>query len=130
MIRIVLADDHKIIRKGLRSLLKDEADFEVVGEATNGTEAINEVMHWSPDILILDLMMSGINGLEVINRVVHLSPSTGIVILSMHNNQGYVYEAFKSGAKGYVLKDYTAEELIPAIREVYNGKTYLGPSFK
>jgi two-component system response regulator NreC len=128
MIKIVLADDHHIVRKGLKALLSNETDLEVVGEAANGLEAVGLVERLSPDILVLDLMMPKINGLEVTGIVVKKCPATGIVILSMHNNEGYIFEAFRSGAKAYVLKDNTAEELITAIRQVKDGKCYLGPS--
>ena len=129
-IRVVLADDHEIVRNGLKTLIKYEDDLEVVGEVSNGLDAINTVKKLIPDILILDLVMPGMNGLEVIGKVVKSNPVTGIVILSMHNNEGYVFEAFRSGAKAYVLKDNTADELVPAIRQVYSGKSYLGKSLK
>jgi DNA-binding NarL/FixJ family response regulator len=129
-IRVMLADDHEIVRNGLKTLIKFEDDLEVVGEVSNGLDAINTVKYLIPDILVLDLVMPGMNGLEIIGKVVQSNPVTGIVILSMHNNEGYVFEAFRSGAKAYVLKDNTADELVPAIRQVYNGKSYLGKSLK
>lgn len=129
-IRVVLADDHEMIRHGLKTLIKFEDDLEVVGEVSNGLDAINTVKKLIPDILILDLVMPGMNGLEVIGKVIQANPVTGIVILSMHNNEGYVFEAFRSGAKAYVLKDNTADELVPAIRQVHSGKSYLGKSLK
>jgi DNA-binding NarL/FixJ family response regulator len=130
MIKVVLADDHEVVRKGLKALIQDEADLEIIGEASNGLEAVSLVKNSSPDILVLDLVMPGMNGLEVIGKVLQSNPVTGIVILSMHNNEGYVFEAFRSGAKAYVLKDNTAEDLVFAIRQVYAGKSYLGKSLK
>jgi DNA-binding NarL/FixJ family response regulator len=130
MIRIVLADDHDIVRKGLRALVKGESDLEVVGEASNGLDAIHLVNNLVPDILVLDLVMPGMNGLEVIGRVIQSTPVTCIVVLSMHNNEGYVFEAFRSGAKAYVLKDNAADELIAAIRQVNAGREFVGKSLK
>jgi two-component system, NarL family, response regulator NreC len=128
MIKIVLADDHLIVRNGLKALIKNEDDLEVVGEAASGPDAIAAVNKLLPDVLVLDLVMPGMNGLEVIGKVVRSSPVTGIVILSMYNNEGYVFEAFSSGARAYVIKDNTSEELVTAIRQVYAGKSYIGKS--
>jgi two-component system response regulator NreC len=121
MINIILADDHNIVRKGIRAILADESDFKVIGEAADGLEAINLVEKLEPDVLVLDLMMGGINGLEV-TRQLH---KTGIVVLSMHSNEAYVIEALRSGARGYILKDNTTDELARAIREVAAGHRYL-----
>lgn len=126
MINILLADDHQLVRKGLRALLCAEADFCVVGEAGEGLETINLVEKLQPEILVLDLMMSGINGLEVTRQLSKKSPKTNIVILSMHSGEAYVIEALRSGAKAYVLKDSPPEELVRAIREVRGGRRYLG----
>jgi DNA-binding NarL/FixJ family response regulator len=125
MIRIVLVDDHHIVRKGLLALLKGENDFSIVGEASDGLEALRQAQELQPDIIILDIMMSGINGLEVTRQLSKKMPQTKIVILSMHSNEAYVLEAFRSGAMAYILKDNTAEDLVRAIREVYAGRKYL-----
>jgi two-component system response regulator NreC len=125
MINIVLADDHNIVRKGLQALLSAEADFKVVGEAGNGLESIELVEKLKPDILVLDLMMGGINGLEVIRRLAKKQIEIGIVVLSMHSDESYVLEALRSGARAYILKDNTMEELVFAIREVSAGRRYL-----
>jgi two-component system, NarL family, response regulator NreC len=125
MINIILADDHNIVRKGIRAVLSDESDFKVIGEAADGLEAINLVEKLQPEILVLDLMMGGINGLEVTRQLHKKRPETGIVVLSMHSNEAYVLEALRSGARGYVLKDNTTEELARAIREVAGGHRYL-----
>lgn len=126
MINIILADDHQLVRKGLKALLSVETDFCVVGEAGEGLETIKLVERLQPEILILDLMMAGINGLEVTRQLSKRSPKTHIVILSMHSSEAYVIEALRSGAKAYILKDSPPEELIKAIREVVVGRRYLG----
>lgn len=125
MINIILADDHNIVRKGLQAILKDEPDFKVVSEASDGLEAVKAVMELQPDILVLDLMMKGINGLEVTRQLNKKCAKTGIVILSMHSNEAYVLEALRSGARAYILKDNTADDLVRAIREVAAGRRYL-----
>ena len=125
MINIVLADDHQVVRKGLKALLSAEADLSVVGEAGDGLETVQLVERLKPDILVLDLMMSGINGLEVTRQLNKKGVKTGIVILSMHNNEAYVLEALRSGAKAYILKDSPPDELTRAIREVSSGRRYL-----
>jgi two-component system, NarL family, response regulator NreC len=125
MINIILADDHQIVRKGLQAILKSEPDFEVIGEARDGLEAVQTVIKLQPDILVLDLMMDGINGLEVTRQLHKKCIKTGIVILSMHSNEAYVLEALRSGAKAYILKDNTTDDLVRAIREVAAGRRYL-----
>ncbi len=125
-ISILLADDHHVVRQGIRNLLETEADFEVVGEASTGLEAVQMADKLNPDVIVLDLMMPGLNGLEVTRQV---QSKTKVLILSMHSNEAYVLEALQNGAYGYVLKDSTAEELIQAVHEVSRGKRYLSPPF-
>jgi len=125
MIRIILADDHQVVRKGLKALLSAEPDFQIIGEAGDGLEALNQVEEFHPDVLVLDLMMAGINGLEVTRQIHKKGLGTGVVILSMHSNEAYVLEALRSGAKAYILKESPPEELIRAIREVFAGRRYL-----
>jgi two-component system response regulator NreC len=125
MIKIILADDHHVVRKGLKALLSSEADFNIIGEAGDGLEAVRIVEEFQPDVLILDLMMAGINGLEVTRQLNKKCPDTGIVILSMHSNEAYVLEALRSGAKAFVLKESPPEELIGAVRSVAGGKRFL-----
>jgi two-component system response regulator NreC len=125
MIKIVLADDHQVVRKGLKALLSVESDFQVIGEAGDGLETLKLVEELQPEILVLDLMMAGINGLEVTRQLNKKNPAIGIVILSMHSNEAYVLEALRSGAKAYILKESPPEELIHAIKEVYSGRRYL-----
>jgi two-component system response regulator NreC len=128
MIRIVLADDHKVVRTGLQALLRSEADLDVIGQCGDGLEAIRLADELLPDVMVVDLMMGGVGGLEVTRQVRKKYPQIEIVILSMHNNEGYVLEALRSGAKAYVLKDCGPEELIKAIREVHIGRHYLSSS--
>ena len=125
-VRIFLADDHAILRQGLRSLLESEKDFSVVGEASNGEEAAKQILALKPDIAILDILMPGMNGLQVTRKV---AVSCKVIILSMYSNLAYVSEAMQSGARGFVLKDSTATDLVQAIRNVLNGKVYLCQPF-
>lgn len=125
VVKIIVADDHQIVRRGIKSLLCAERDFKVIGEASNGFEAVKLVTELQPDILVLDLMMPGMNGLEVARQLSKKSPGTGILIHSMHNNEGYVLEALRCGAKAYVLKDSSPDELVRAIRSVMAGQKYL-----
>lgn len=124
---ILLADDHPIVRQGLRRLLEVEEDFQVVGEAGDGLETIRVVEKLKPDVLVLDVIMPGLNGLEVVRQVARCSPLTRIVILSMHTNEAYVLEALRNGASGYVLKDSTYDDLVDAIHEALAGRRYLSP---
>src|SRR5262245_41807748 len=126
---LLLADDHQIVRQGLRALLKTVADFRLVGEASDGVEAVRMVERLAPDVLVLDLMMPGLNGMEVARQVARRAPRTRVVILSMHSNEAYVVEALRAGAMAYVLKESGADELVQAIREVAAGRRYLSPPF-
>ncbi len=126
-VNIVLADDHHIVRQGVKALLEAEADFTVVGEAANGEEAVKLVERLKPDVLVADLIMGGLNGLEVTKIVSKRFPSTNVIVLSMYGNEAYVLEALDSGAKGYVLKDSTSEEFVRAIRAAIAGRRHLSP---
>jgi DNA-binding NarL/FixJ family response regulator len=125
MTNILLADDHPIVRQGLRTLLEAESDFQLVGEAGDGLEAVRLVERWQPNILIVDLMMPGLTGLEVTRQVKQRAPQTRVIILSMHATESYVLEALRNGATGYVLKDSSAADLVQAVREVAAGRRYL-----
>jgi DNA-binding NarL/FixJ family response regulator len=127
MTTIALADDHHIVRHGLRALLETERDFRIVGEASDGIEAVRMAESLKPDVLIVDLMMPGLNGLEVTRQTGQVSPRTRVIILSMHTNEAYVLEALRKGATGYVLKDTHASDLVQAVREVAAGRRYLSP---
>lgn len=124
---IVLADDHRIVRQGLHALLTAEADFKVVGEAGDGREALEQVKRLSPDVLVLDLMMPGLNGLEVARQLHKQSSKVGVVVLSMHDDEGFVLEALANGVSAYVLKDSNSSDLIQAVREAAAGRRYLSP---
>jgi len=124
---IVLAEDHLVVRQGLRTLLEAESDFRVVGEAGNGLQAVQQVERLKPDILVVDLMMPGLNGLEVARRVGQCSPRTHVVILTMHANESYVQEALCAGAMAYILKDSSFTELAYSIREAAADRHFLSP---
>ena len=125
---ILLADDHHVVRQGLRALLDSEPDFSIAGEVADGLEVAEQVEKLEPDVLVLDLMMPGLNGMEVTRLVRQRSPDTNVVILSMYSNESYVLEALRNGAIGYVLKGSSASDLIHAIREASAGRRYLSPS--
>lgn len=127
MVKVVLADDHKVVRHGIRMVLEAESDFRVVGEASDSIQATNLVESLAPDVLVTDLSMDGMSGFEVITRARQRSPKTLIVVLSMHDNAAYVLKALQCGAKGYVLKDAGPDELTCAVRAVLTGATYLSP---
>ena len=125
MISIILADDHTVVRQGLRTLLESDPELHVSGEASDGLQAISLVEKLRPDVLVLDLIMPGMNGIEVARQVKSRFPQTRVVILSMHANEAYVLEALRAGALGYVLKESQGSELIRAIHEAHNGQHYL-----
>ena len=127
MISIVLADDHHIVRQGLRALLEAESDFRVIGEASNGRDAIELVRKLRPNVLVLDLMMPVLNGIEVTRQLGKAHPQTKIVVLSMYANEAYVLETLANGASAYVLKDSNTSDLVLAVREVAIGRRYLSP---
>lgn len=124
---IVLADDHVLVRQGLRALLESEPDLAVVGEVGDGLAVAELVERLKPDVLIVDVVMPGLSGLEVTRQVVQRSPRTRVVVLSMYANEAYVLEARRNGALGYVLKDASASDLVRAVREAVAGHRYLSP---
>ncbi len=127
VITIVLADDHHIVRQGIKALLENENDFTVIGEASDGFKAVEITNRLKPQILIVDLMMPGLSGLEVTRQVVKICPKTKVLVLSMYMNEPYVVEALRNGAYGYVLKESNISELMSAIREISKGHHYLSP---
>jgi DNA-binding NarL/FixJ family response regulator len=126
--RILIADDHKITRQGLRSLLESDRELEVVAEAQNGREAVELAKQCSPDVVIIDVSMPGLNGVEATRRIISDNRNVKVIALSMHSDTLFVSEMLKSGAVGYLLKDCAFEELLQAIKTVIDGKTYLSPS--
>lgn len=126
-IRVLLADDHMIVRTGIRHVLESEPGFEVVGEAATGSEAVSLAARLQPDVVILDISMPGESGLLVAARLRDSSPEPRILILSMHDNAEYVLGSVRAGAHGYLLKDTAATELRSAIRSVCRGESYFSP---
>lgn len=127
-IKIILADDHKITRQGLCSLLDKQPDMEVVAEAEEGRTAVRLALELAPDVIIMDVSMPDLNGIEAARKIAAECPEVNIVALSMHSDSLFVTEMLKSGAAGYLLKDCAFEELERAIRTVMAGKTYLSPA--
>ena len=127
LLNIVLADDHRVIRRGLRSLLESAMRCNVVGEASDGREAVALVERLQPDVLVVDMVMPGLVGPEVIRQVQTLAPGTRIVVLSMHADESHVREALRAGASAYVLKEAQPEEFLRAVREAAAGRRYLSP---
>jgi DNA-binding NarL/FixJ family response regulator len=120
VITIVLADDHMIVRQGVKALLETEPDLKVIGEAANGKQAIELVESLHPDVLVTDLLMDGTNGIRATRQVKKRAPETRVIVLSMYANVAYVAEAVRAGARGYVLKGSGMEELVSAIRKIKN----------
>jgi len=127
-IRVLLADDHRLMREGLRALLTTTTDIEVIGEVRTGREAESRVLQLDPDVVLMDIAMPDLNGIEAA-RLIHLKcPAVRIVMLSMHATAEYVYRAFEVGASGYLLKEAASEEVITAVRTVHEGRRYLSPA--
>jgi DNA-binding NarL/FixJ family response regulator len=127
-IRILLADDHTIIRSGLRLLLEQQPDFKVVAEAADGREAVDLASRHHPEIAVLDIGMPQLNGIEATQQIVSREARTRVVILSMHSDEGYVLRALKAGANAYILKNSAEADLIRAVRTVSEGKSFFSPA--
>ena len=127
-ITILIVDDHPIVRKGLRTLLLSEADFQTVYEAENGLQALQIVEQYRPQVILMDLVMSPINGVEAIGRIKAIDPGVRILVLTAYAEDDKVFPAIKAGASGYVLKDIPPEELLQAVRDVANGESFLHPT--
>jgi DNA-binding NarL/FixJ family response regulator len=125
--KIVIAEDHTILREGLNSLLSSQPDFEVVGEAEDGRKAIQWAEKFKPDLILTDLSMPRMNGMEAIREIKRLSPKTKVLVLTVHKAEEYILATFRAGADGYALKDSTRQELVMAIRMVLAGKPYVSP---
>ena len=126
-VRILLADDHNILRDGMRLLLERQPGFEIVGEASDGREIVDLAREQRPDVIVMDIAMPNMNGIEATRRIVEKHPETGVVILSMHYDESYVLRSLKAGAKAYLLKDALKAELISAIRAVSEGRSFFSP---
>jgi two-component system, NarL family, response regulator NreC len=127
-IRILLADDHTVMRRGLRLLLEQQADFQVVGEADDGRQAVELAASLHPDVAVLDIGMPLLNGIEAARQIVTATPAIAIVMLSMHSDETYVLRALKAGAKGYLLKNSAEADLIQAVRAIAEGKSFFSPA--
>lgn len=126
-VRVLLADDHAILRSGLRLLLEREPDMAVAGEATDGREAVDWMAREGADVVVMDVGMPGLNGIEATGQIVRRYPQAGVVMLSMHSDETYVLRCLRAGARGYVLKESAEHELIAAIRAVRAGKSFFSP---
>ena len=127
-IRILLADDHTILRDGIRSLLEDEQDMQVVGEAEDGHAAVKMTAQLEPDVVVMDIAMPLLNGLEATRQIKRSHPQVKVLILTMHENEEYIRQVLATGAMGYILKDAAARELLGAIRAVHQGEAVLSPA--
>jgi DNA-binding NarL/FixJ family response regulator len=125
--RVLVADDHAMIRKGLISILRPHEEFEIVGEAAEGNEAVEKALQSRPDVVVLDLSMPRLNGLEATRRIHKALPGTRILVLTMHDDEEYVLRTVRAGASGYMVKDGAAAELVTAIRALSAGQGYFGP---
>jgi two-component system, NarL family, response regulator NreC len=127
-VRVLLADDHGIVRKGLRFVLEQEPGMVVTAEASNGREALRMCEELKPEIAILDIAMPQLNGIEAVSLIRKASPQTACLILSMHSDETYILRALSAGAKGYILKDAVEDDILPAVRSVLSGKSYFSPA--
>ena len=123
-IKAILADDHGVVRSGIRSLLESEGDIQVIGEADNGQEALQQVKQLNPDLAIVDIRMPVMNGIEATQQIRQQVPATKVLILSMHDDEDYILQSVESGASGYLLKGSSKEEFLKAVRTVYAGEQY------
>jgi DNA-binding NarL/FixJ family response regulator len=127
-VRILIADDHTIVRQGLARLLEEQSDFKVVGEATNGQIAVERSMALKPDVVIMDITMPRMNGIEAAKRIRKLLPKTKILILSMYSHEHYIHELLETGVSGYLLKDASGRDIINAIHAAMKNETFLSPT--
>ena len=127
-VRILLGDDHTLVRQGFRKILEGQPDWEVVGEVNNGRDAVREAASAKPDVVVLDIGMPLLNGIEATRQIVRRSPHTQILILSMHSDEAYITQALKAGARGYLLKDSADTELIRGVAAVAAGKSFFSPA--
>ncbi len=127
-IRIILADDHAVLRHGLSKAFQNEPDFEVIAQAKDGRTTVELVKELKPDVVIMDISMPDLNGIEATRQIVTEIPNTKVVALSMHSSKNFIIEMFKAGASGYLLKDCEFDELVNAIKVVTSNRTYISPS--
>lgn len=127
-IRVLLADDHGVVRKGLRFLVERQSDMEVIGEASNGREAVKLAEELSPEVIIMDIAMPQLNGINATAQIVKRNPDAGVIILSMHSDEGYLVRALTAGAKGYLLKDSAEADLVRAVQAVARKRPFFSPA--
>ena len=127
-VRILVVDDHTIVRQGLKALLEAQPDFQVVGEADNGREAVKKAQELSPEVVIMDIAMPILNGLEATRQIKRVLPETKVIALTMYNDEEYVFQILKSGASGYLIKETAVNELITAIRSIRMGNPFFSPA--
>jgi RNA polymerase sigma factor (sigma-70 family) len=127
-IRVLLAEDHTIVRKGLRSLLEDSEDIKVIAEASDGREAVSLCNSLMPDVVVMDISMPLLNGLEATRQIKETRPETGVVMLTIHEDEEYIFQSLRSGAEGYLIKKAAPEQLVAAIKAANLGDTFLSPS--
>ena len=130
VVRILLADDHTVMRAGLRLLLERHDNFEVVGEAADGREAVELAAEQKPDVVVMDVAMPHLNGVEAARQILSRNPDTAIVMLSMHSDESYVLRSLKAGARGYLLKDSAEADLIAAIQAIVEGRSFFSPGVR
>ncbi|MBN2379365.1 response regulator transcription factor [candidate division WOR-3 bacterium] len=127
-IRVLLVDDHTVVRKGIRALLEQEKDIEVVAEAEDGLKGVETCLEYEPDVVVLDMALPLLSGVEAARKIREKLPDTRILILSMYDDEEYIVDSFKVGVSGYILKDVVVSELVSAVRSVFRGSTFLSPS--
>jgi DNA-binding NarL/FixJ family response regulator len=128
-IRVLLAEDHVVLRDGLKALVATEPDIEIVAEAGSGQEACQKTLQFDPDVVVMDLSLPELNGIDATTRILRERPHARVVILSMYDNEEYVFQALRAGASGYVLKQSNSSELLAAIRAAYSGGSFLSLNF-
>jgi two-component system response regulator NreC len=127
-IKLLVADDHKIFRQGIKKLLEEESDLQVVGEASDGRDAVKKATELKPDVILMDIAMANLNGLEATRHIKKQLPSAKVIMVTMHKNEEYVLQSFQAGASGFILKEGAVEELVSAIRSINSDKSFLSPS--
>jgi DNA-binding NarL/FixJ family response regulator len=127
-IRVLLVDDHTVVRKGIRALLEQESDMEVVGEAEDGLKGVQACLEYEPDVVILDMALPMLSGVEAARKIREKLPQTRVLILSMYDDEEYIMDSFRVGVSGYILKDVVVSDLVAAVRSVYRGSTFLSPT--
>jgi two-component system response regulator NreC len=127
-VRLLVADDHKIFRQGIKKLLEEEPDLQVVGESADGRETVKKATELKPDVILMDIAMANLNGLEATKQIKKVLPETKVIMLTMHKNEEYVLQSFQAGASGYILKEGAVEELVSAIRSIHQDKSFLSPT--